>query len=380
LNFGFSEEQELLRGQARDFLDRECAATRVRELMATERGYDDAMYARMADLGWTAIPFAESYGGLGLGLVDMTVVLEEMGRHVAPAPLQSSVALAGMTLVAGGSEAQRTARLPGICDGSQRATVALVEDSGRWDAGGVRLPAVRSGDAYVLRGEKLFVSDAHVADWMIVATRTSGDGSDGDGGVTLLVVDGNAPGVRLRPLATMDQTRRLFSVVFDDVEVPVDAVVGEPDRGWTTLSRGLDRAVVAISAELCGTAQRVLEMSVEYAKTRQQFGRPIGAYQAVSHKCADMLVQVESAKSLTYYAAWAVDNDAEDAPLAASMAKAYASDAARNVAGNGIQVHGGIGFTWEHDMHLYFKRAKWGETMLGDATYHRERVARLLEL
>jgi alkylation response protein AidB-like acyl-CoA dehydrogenase len=215
---------------------------------------------------------------------------------------------------------------------------------------------------------------------MIVAARTSGDGTDGDDGVTLLLVDGNAPGVRLQPLATMDQTRRLFSVVFDDVEVPVDAVVGEPDRGWTTLSRGLDRAVVAISAELCGTAQRVLEMSVEYAKTRQQFGRPIGAYQAVSHKCADMLVQVESAKSLTYYAAWAVDNDAEDAPLAASMAKAYASDAARNVAGIGIQVHGGIGFTWEHDMHLYFKRAKWGETMLGDATYHRERVARLLEL
>jgi alkylation response protein AidB-like acyl-CoA dehydrogenase len=380
LNFGFSEEQGLLRDQARDFLDRECPTTRVRELMATDSGYDDAMYRRMAELGWTAIPFAESHGGLGLGLVDLTVVLEEMGRHVAPSPLQSSVGLAGMTLLAGGSEAQRAAHLPGICDGSQRATVALVEDSGRWDAAGVRLPAKRSGDAYVLRGEKLFVSDAHVADWMIVATRTGGDGNGGDGGLTLLIVDGKSPGVRLQPLATMDQTRRLFSVVFDDVEVSADAVVGEPDQGWTTLTRGLDGALVTISAELCGTAQRVLELSVEYAKTRQQFGRPIGAYQAVSHKCADMLVQVESAKSLTYYAAWAVDNDADDAPLAASMAKAYASDAARNVAGNGIQVHGGIGFTWEHDMHLYFKRAKWGETMLGDATYHRERVARLLEL
>ncbi len=377
MDFGFNEEQELLRGQARDFLDRQCPSAKVRELMASERGYDDALYRRMADLGWTAIPFPEEYGGLGLGMVDMTVVLEEMGRHVTPAPLQSAVGLAGMTLLHGGSEQQKRRWLPSLCDGSAVGTVALVEASGRWDGAGVQLRAQRSGDAYLLSGEKLYVPDAHVADWMIVATRTADDAADG---VTLLLVDTSSPGVEVRAVKTMDQTRRLCTVRFDGVEVAADRVIGSEGHGWSVLRKGLDRALVAISAELCGTAQRAMEMAVDYAKTRQQFGRPIGSYQAVSHKCADMLVQVESAKSLTYYAAWAVDNDVPEAPLAAAMAKAYASDAARQVTGAAIQVHGGIGFTWEHDIHLYFKRAKWGEATLGDAVFHRERVAQELEL
>jgi alkylation response protein AidB-like acyl-CoA dehydrogenase len=377
MDFGFNEEQELLRSQARDFLDRECGSARVRELMATEDGYDERMWRRMVELGWTAIPFPEQYGGLGLGIVDLVVVLEEMGRHTTPSPLQSSVALAGMTVLLAGSEEQRAQLLPGICEGTRRGTVAQVEAGGRWDAHGVQLRAQQSGDAYVLRGEKLFVPDVHVSDWMLVATRTAENSGDG---LTLLLVDSKAPGVRSRRLGTIDQTRRLFEVGFDDVEVPADAVIGAPGRGWSALRRGLDRALVAVSAELCGTAQRAMEMSVDYAKTRQQFGRPIGAYQAVSHKLADMLVQVESAKSLTYYAAWAVDNDVPEAPLAASMAKAYASDAARWVTGAAIQVHGGIGFTWEHDAHLFFKRAKWGEATFGDAAHHRERVAEALDL
>jgi alkylation response protein AidB-like acyl-CoA dehydrogenase len=377
MDFGFSEEQELLRGQARDFLDKQCPPAVVRSLMASERGYDDAMYRRMAELGWTAIPFPEEHGGLGLGMVDLVVVLEEMGRHVTPAPLQSAVGLAGMVLLQGGSDAQKSRWLPGICDGSAVGTLALVEASGRWDAGGVQLRARRSGDGWVLDGEKHYVADAPAADWMIVAARTA----DGDGdGVSLLLVDADAPGVSVHAVRSMDQTRRLGTVRFAGVAVPADRLVGQQGRGWSVLRRGLDRALVAISAELCGTAQRALEMSVEYAKARQQFGRPIGSYQAVAHKCADMLVQVESAKSLTYYAAWAVDNDVAEAPLAAAMAKAYASDAARLVCGAAIQVHGGIGFTWEHDAHLYFKRAKWGETTLGDAVFHRERVAQALEL
>jgi alkylation response protein AidB-like acyl-CoA dehydrogenase len=377
MDFGFSDEQELLRAQARDFLDKQVPTSVVRSLMASESAHDPALYSRMVDLGWTAIPFPEQYGGLGLGMVDLTVVLEEMGRHVAPSPLISSVALAGMTLLYGGSDAQRERLLPGVCSGESIGTVALVEQSGRWDAHGVKMAARRSGDSWVLSGEKLYVSDAQVADWMLVAART-GPG-DGDG-VTLFVVDMASPGVSVEPVTTMDQTRRVATVRFADVSVPADGVVGGEGRGWSVLRRGLDRALVAISAELCGVAQRALEMSVEYAKTRQQFGRPIGSYQAVSHKCADMLVAVESAKSLTYYAAWAVDNDVPEAPLAAAMAKAFASDAARQVTGNAIQVHGGIGFTWEHDMHLYFKRAKWGETTLGDAVFHRERVAQALEL
>ncbi|HZS16168.1 MAG TPA: acyl-CoA dehydrogenase family protein [Candidatus Dormibacteraeota bacterium] len=377
MDFGFSEEQELLRSQARDFLDRQVPTSAVRALMASDSAHDPSLYARMVDLGWTAIPFPEQYGGLGLGMVDMTVVLEELGRHVAPSPLISSVALAGMTLLHGGSDAQRQQLLPGLASGESIGTVALVEQSGRWDAHGVQMPARPSGDSWVLSGEKLYVADAHIADWMLVAART-GPG-DGDG-VTLFVVDTAAPGVTVRQLKTMDQTRRVASVSFADVTVSADRVVGGEGRGWSVLRRGIDRALVAISAELCGVAQRAMEMSVEYAKTRQQFGRPIGSYQAVSHKCADMLVAVESAKSLTYHAAWAVDNDVPEAPMAAAMAKAYASDAARKVTGDAIQVHGGIGFTWEHDMHLYFKRAKWGETTLGDAVYHRERVAQALEL
>jgi alkylation response protein AidB-like acyl-CoA dehydrogenase len=377
VNVGLSEEQELLRRQARDFLDRECPSQRVRRLMEDELGHDPAMYRRMAELGWTAIPFAERHGGLGLGLVDLVVVLEEMGRHVVPSPLQSTVGLAGLTLAACGDEGHAARLLPSICDGSAFATVALVEESGRWDAGGVRMAARRSGDAWLLSGEKLFVPDAHVARWMIVATRIADDPADG---LALLLVDRDAPGVTVRPLAPMDATRRMAVVGFDGVEVPADAVVGEPGRGWAALRRGLDRALVAVAAELAGTAQRVLELSVEYAGVRQQFGRPIGTYQAVSHRCADMLVMVESARSLAYHAAWALDNDVPEAPLAAAMAKAYAGDAAVAVAGSGLQVHGGIGFTWEHDIHLYLKRAKWGQATLGDATHHRERVAQLLEL
>jgi alkylation response protein AidB-like acyl-CoA dehydrogenase len=377
VNFGFSDEQELLRRQARDLLDRECPTARVRELMDGEPGHDPQLYSRIAALGWTAIPFAEAHGGLGLGLVDLTVVLEEMGRHLLPSPFLSSVGLAGMTVAASADEAQAARLLPEIAAGSARATVALVEESGRWDAGGVGMRAERSGDVWLVSGEKLFVPDAQLSDWMIVAARSADDPADG---ITLLVVDTGAPGVTVRPLRSMDATRRMAAVAFDGVEVAGDSVLGEPGRGWSTLRRGLDRAMVCIAGELTGTAQRVLEMSVDYAKVRQQFGRPIGAYQAVSHRCADMLVMTESARSLAYHAAWALDNDVPDAPLAAAMAKAYASDAARAVASSGLQVHGGIGFTWEHDIHLYLKRAKWGEAILGDASHHRERVAQLLEL
>ena len=377
MDFGFSEEQELLRSQARDFLDKESDSRTVRRLMAEPAGFDDALYRRMAGLGWTAIPFPESAGGLGLGLVDLVVVLEEMGRHVTPGPLHSSVALAGMAVLRGGSEEQQARWLPGICDGSRRATMAIAEASGSWHVAGVETTAERSGDAWLLRGEKWYVPDAHTADWVVVAARTSASESDG---LTLVVVDPKAPGVELRPLTTMDPTQRLFQMRLDGVEVPVDDVVGEPGRGGAALRRGLGATIVAVSAELCGVAQRALEMSVDYAKTRQQFGRPIGTYQGVSHKCADMLVLTESAKSLTYHAAWAVDEDAPEAALAAAMAKAYASDAARQVTGMAIQVHGGIGFTWEHDVHLYFKRAKWGEVVYGDARHWRSRVADLLEL
>jgi alkylation response protein AidB-like acyl-CoA dehydrogenase len=267
--------------------------------------------------------------------------------------------------------------LTAIAAGDARATVALTEPSGRWDAEGVTLAATRSGDGWRLDGVKLFVPDAAVAAHTIVAARTRSEGEDG---VTLFLVPGRPNGMSVKPLKTLDMTRRWYEVRFDGVELPASAVMGTVDQGWAPLRRALDWGAAGLCAEMVGGAQHVLDTSVEYAKTRQQFGKPIGIYQAVSHKLADMLLETESARSATYYAAWAVDADAPDRTLAASMAKAYTSDAYRRAAGNGIQVHGGIGFTWEHDMHLYFKRAKASEVTLGDATYHRELVAQALDL
>jgi alkylation response protein AidB-like acyl-CoA dehydrogenase len=252
--------------------------------------------------------------------------------------------------------------------------LAQVEESGRWDADGIALPAKQDGRGFRLTGLKLFVHDAHNVDLLAVPVRTRGTGTDG---ITVLLVDSKAKGVTTRLLKTMDQTRKLCEVQFDDVSVGADAVLGEVDRGWTLLDNVVDRGKVALCAEMCGGAQRVLDMSVEYAKVREQFGKPIGSFQAIQHKCANMLVQVESAKSATYYAAWAVANEVPEAHLAACMAKAYCSDAYRFVAAEGIQIHGGIGFTWEHDMHLFFKRAKGSEVTFGDATWNRELVAQV---
>ena len=373
MDFGFSEEQDMLRESVREFLVGECPMTYVRKMMEDERGFSDEQWSKMAALGWTSLIVPEEYGGAGLTLVDMVVVLEEMGKVVMPGPFLASTILGGVAIALGGSSDQKKRYLGGLASGEQRATLAQVEDSGRWDAKGIALRAEADGQGYHLRGTKLFVHDAHNADVMVVAARTSGAG---DEGVTLFLVE-NGAGVESRVLKTMDQTRKLCEVGFD-VRVGRDAVLGEVGGGWPLLERVIDCAKVALCAEMCGGAQRVLDMSVEYAKVREQFGKPIGSFQAIQHKCADMMVQVESAKSATYYAAWAVANDVPEAHLAACMAKAYCSDAYREVSGEGIQIHGGIGFTWEHDMHLYFKRAKGSEVTFGDATWNRELVAQVV--
>jgi alkylation response protein AidB-like acyl-CoA dehydrogenase len=375
MDFGFSEEQEMLRQSVREFLEAECPMTYVRQMMEDERGFSDEQWRKMAELGWTGLIVPEQYGGAGLTMVDMVVVLEEMGKVVFPGPFFASVILGGVAIDLGGSEAQKQRWLPGIADGSLRATLAQVEESGRWDALGIQLPAKSAGDGFTLSGTKLFVHDAHNADVLVVPVRTGGSGADG---ITVLLVERAAKGVGVRVLKTMDQTRKLCEVTFDGASVGRDAVLGEVGAGWTLLDRLVDRAKVAVCAEMCGGAQKVLDMSVAYAKVREQFGKPIGSFQAIQHKCANMMVQVESAKSATYYAAWAVANDVPEAHLAACMAKAYTSDAYRFVSAEGIQIHGGIGFTWEHDMHLYFKRAKGSEVTFGDATHNRELVAQVV--
>jgi alkylation response protein AidB-like acyl-CoA dehydrogenase len=378
MNFGFNEEQELLRNTARKFLENECGSDTVRRLMETPEGISAELWKKLAEQGWLGLIYPEPYDGMGLGLVDLVVLMEEMGRAVAPGPYFSTVLLGGLAILEAGGDAQRKEWLPRIAAGDRRVALAWMEPSAQLGPAGVTLTAVEKAGRYTLTGTKLFVHDAHTADALVVAARTRpGAGAEG---VSLFLLPKGARGLEVTLLPTMDQTRKLCEVVLSDVTVGADALLGVAGAGWPPLARVLDRATVALCAEMCGGAQKVLDMTVEYAKIRQAFGRPIGSYQGVKHRAADMLVDVENSKSITYYAAWALDEGSPEAPLAVSMAKAYVSDAYRRVAAAGIQLHGGIGFTWEHDLHLYFKRAKGSEFTFGDATHHRERVAQLVNL
>jgi alkylation response protein AidB-like acyl-CoA dehydrogenase len=378
MNFGFNDEQELLRSTARKFFENECGSDTVRRLMETPEGISPDLWTKLAEQGWLGLVYPEAYDGMGLGLVDLVVLMEEMGRAVVPGPYFSAVLLGGLAIAEAGSEAQKKEWLPKIAAGDRRVALAWMEPSAQLGPAGVTLTAVEKGGKYTLSGTKLFVHDAHTADALVVAARTRpGAGADG---VSLFLLPKGTKGLEVTLLPTMDQTRKLCEVALSDVTVGLDALLGAAGAGWAPLARVLDRATVALCAEMCGGAQKVLDMTVEYAKIRQAFGRPIGSYQGVKHRAADMLVDVENSKSITYYAAWALDENAPEAPLAVSMAKAYVSDAYRRVAAAGIQLHGGIGFTWEHDLHLYFKRAKGSEFTFGDATHHRERVAQLVNL
>jgi alkylation response protein AidB-like acyl-CoA dehydrogenase len=366
VNFAFSEEQEELRKSVRRFLDDKSPESEVRRLMETTEGYDPAVWSQMAQqLGLQGLAIPEEYGGSGYSYVELIVVLEEMGRSLLCAPYFSTVGLAANALLASGDDQAKKDLLPGIASGETIATVAFTEDSGRWDEEGITATATRSGDGWTLDGHKMFVIDGHVANLIIVAART-------DGGVSLFAVQGDAPGLTRTPLSTMDQTRKQARLELSGTPA---RLIGTEGQGWSVLSKMLDLAAVALAAEQVGGAQRVLDMSVEYAKVRVQFGRPIGSFQAIKHKCADMLLEVESAKSAAYYAGWAAAEDNDELPVVASLAKAYCSDAYFHSAAENIQIHGGIGFTWEHPAHLYFKRAKSSELLLGDPTYHRELLA-----
>jgi alkylation response protein AidB-like acyl-CoA dehydrogenase len=371
VNFAFSDEQEQLRDSVRRFLQAKSPSTEVRRLMETDDGYDPAVWSQMAnELGLQSLHLPEEHGGQGFTFVELGIVLEEMGRVLLCAPYFSTVVLAADAIVNAGSPEEQGALLPGIASGESIATLAFTEPNGKWDAAGIEMVAKPSGDGYTLDGTKMFVLDGHVADLIVVAARL--EGTSGDEGISLFTVDGDASGLTRTPLPTMDQTRKQAKLEFAGVAAKP---LGEPGTGWAALSKTLDQAAAMSANEMIGGAQMVLDMSVEYAKVRVQFGRPIGSFQAIKHKCADMLLEVESGKSAAYYAAWAAAEDEGELPVAASLAKAYCSDAYFHAAAENIQIHGGIGFTWEHDAHLYFKRAKSSELLLGDATYHRELLA-----
>ncbi len=366
MNFAFNEEQEELRKTVRQFLEAKSPEAAVREQMDTEAGYDAAVWSQMGEqLGLQGLVIPEEYGGSGYGYIELVVILEEMGRALLCAPFFSSVVLAANTLIHSGDEAAKADLLPGIASGETIATVAFTEENGRWDEEGITATATADGDAWKVTGSKMYVLDGHTASLLLVAARTAA-------GVSIFAVDGDAAGVTRTPLATMDQTRKQAKV---DFAATPARLIGTDGEGWAVLERVLDLAAVALAAEQVGGAQFCLEMAVQYAKDRVQFGRPIGSFQAIKHKCADMLLEVESAKSAAYYAGWCASELNDELPSVASLAKAYCSEAYFHAAAENIQIHGGIGFTWEHPAHLYFKRAKSSELLFGDPTYHRELLA-----
>lgn len=368
MDFDLTKPQKLLQESARTFFSRECSSERVRELMGSATAYDEGLWRAMADQGWTGLIVAEEYGGLGLGLVELAAVVEEMGRACLPGPFISTI-WASALIARAGNEGQRRQYLDAISLGDLKATVALLEQSADWYPESVELRAEPAGRELRLYGRKEFVTDAAVSDLILCVAR-------GANGLVVVPVEKGASGMEIIPTPAIDGTRKLYSVHFDGVTVPAANALDYAPNLAAAIDEATDVAAVALCAEMLGGMQWVLETTVEYAKTRQQFGRPIGVYQAVQHQCADMLLMAESARSAAYYAAWAVEQKLPTASLAVSVAKAYCSDAAREVGNRGIQVHGGIGFTWEHNIHLYYKRAKSGEVLFGDAGYHRERIAR----
>ena len=366
MNFAFNEEQEELRKTVRQFLEAKSPETAVREQMDTEAGYDAAVWQQMGEqLGLQGLVIPEEFGGSGYGYIELVVILEEMGRALLCAPFFSSVVLAANTLLHSGDDAAKADYLPGIASGETIATLAFTEENGRWDEEGVTATATQAGDAWTIDGTKMYVLDGHTASLLLVAARSGK-------GVSLFAVDADAAGVSRTALATMDQTRKQAKVTFAGTPA---RLIGTEGECWSVLSRVLDLAAVALAAEQVGGAQFCLEMAVQYAKDRVQFGRPIGSFQAIKHKCADMLLEVESAKSAAYYAGWCASELNDELPSVASLAKAYCSEAYFHAAAENIQIHGGIGFTWEHPAHLYFKRAKSSELLFGDPTYHRELLA-----
>ena len=369
MNFSFTTEQEELRRYTRQWLDENCPLETVRMLMDTERGYDDGHWAAIAEMGWLGMAIPTEWGGAGFTFLELFVLLEEQGRSLFCAPFLSTVVMAAGVVEEAGDDRQKKEILSAIASGELIAAVAFTEPNGRWEAEGVTTEArPRPGGGWTLNGTKSFVLDGHVADLLVVAAGT-------DQGVSLFLVPAGTEGIARGRLETMDQTRKQAEITLTDVHLASDALLGPEGGGWPILERMLERAAVALSAEQVGGAQACLQMAVSYAKVRKQFGRPIGSFQAIKHKCADMLAQVESARSAAYYAGWAVSEDNDERPLMASLAKSYCSESYFFSAAENIQIHGGIGFTWEHNAHLYFKRAKSSELLFGDPSFHREKVA-----
>ena len=369
MEMGLTEIQQMLKSSAQEVLARECPTTLVREMEEDERGYPDELWRQMSSLGWTGVPFPEVYGGTGGDFLDLAVLLEEIGRSLAPSPYFSTVVLGGLTVLDAGTDAQKDDLLSRVCDGSGLMTLALTEASASFEAWGVETTATAEGNGYALNGTKLFVPDAHVADVMIVAARTA-QGGNPENGITLFLVPARMEGLEVAAIRTIGSERQ-FEVSLNNVRLPESAVLGEVNGGWPIAQRALQRAIAGQCILMLGGATAVLDMTVEYVKQRTQFGRAVGSFQAVQHHCAQMATDVEGCSGVAYQAAWML---AEGLPAQReiSIAKAWVSQAYRRVCATAHQCHGAIGFTKEHDLQLYTRRAKVQELGYGDSNYHKE--------
>jgi len=376
MDFALSEMQEMLKTTARDFLEKECPKSYVRQMETDEKGYTPELWKKIAELGWLGLTFPEKYGGSDGSFLDLAVLLEEMGRACFPGPFFSTVVLSGLLILDAGSEEQKAELLPKVASGELILALALTEPANSYEPSGVKLKATQEGDNFVLNGTKLFVSDAHIADYIICAARTR-DGN-GEDGISLFLVDAKAPGLSTTLLKTIGGDKQC-EVVFDQVKVTREQLIGELDKGWPPIERTIERAALAKCAEMVGGGQQVIEMVVEYAKDRHQFGKPIGSFQAIQFHCANILTNVDISRYLTYEAAWKLS---EELPhkMEVAIAKAGVGDAYHEVVRLGQQVISGVGYTEDHDMHLYFNRAKAAELLFGNADFYREKVAQELGL
>jgi alkylation response protein AidB-like acyl-CoA dehydrogenase len=375
MDFALSEEQEMLKKTARDFLDEKCPKVLVREMEADEKGYSPEMWQEMARLGWMGLVFPEKYGGSEMSFLDLAVLLEEMGRSCLPGPFFSSVVLGGLTILDAGSEEQKQEYLPGIASGEAIFTMALTESSARYDAGPIQVKATADKDGYIISGTKLFVPDAHIANYLLCVARTGGKSEKG---ITIFIVDANSPGLSNTVLKTIAGDKQC-EVVFDRVKVPRKNILGQLGQGWGVVQRAVERAAVAKCCDLVGIVQRVLEMTLDYAKERKQFDRSIGSFQVIQHYCADMAVDVDGTRFSAYQAAWKLS---EGLPCTreVAIAKAWAGEAYERVVTLAHQIHGAIGCTIDHDLQFYTKRGKADQLSYGSGDFYREIVAQKMGL
>ena len=373
MNFGFTEEQEIFRREVRKFLDSNAPMQTVREIMESPEGYSPGLWKEMAGLGWLGLLVPEEQGGAGLGWIELTVLLEECGRSLLPSPLLATT-LAALAIKESGSLAQRERWLPALADGSQIFSCAVLEANDRLDREGIRLVGQREGNDIILHGEKFFVPESTVATGFVVVFRSGERPED----LSMAIVESGADGLEVEDLPGMDATKRNGRIILDHVRISADCVLANAKQpGWPAIARLLDQATAAVTAEAIGAAEGAHALVVDYAKQRIQFGSLIGRFQVVKHPLAEMYMDLESFKSLLYYAAWCLEESPQDAPLYVSMAKAYASDAFTRIGIDGIELHGALGYTWEYDAQLYLKRSKWVKSAFGGSDHHYDRVASL---